>query len=165
MHAHETKSAYLQAWLLNAARTDNMIKSFKDVNLRHKNRTRITGQEWHVHRRIPSVSFFDRPRCSSKYGQKGGVHLIWTNQRQDRPAMPAVLLVSRMSLFNNHIWSTYLPTYKIISRRFSSGKNLKMAESEEAEDSVDYYAVLNVRKEVKIVFQREIKREIFDQSF
>ena len=40
-----------------------------------------------------------------------------------------------------------------------------MAESEEAEDSVDYYAVLNVRKEVKIVFQRERKREIFDQSF
>ena len=55
--------------------------------------------------------------------------------------------------------------FKIISRRFSSGKNLKMAESEEAEDSVDYYAVLNVRKEVKIVFQRERKREIFDQSF
>ena len=40
-----------------------------------------------------------------------------------------------------------------------------MAESEEAEDSVDYYAVLNVRKEVKIVFPRERKREIFDQSF
>ena len=57
----------------------------------------------------------------------------------------------------------YLP--KIISRRFSSGKNLKMAESEEAEDSVDYYAVLNVRKEVKIVFQRERRKEIFDQSF
>ena len=52
-----------------------------------------------------------------------------------------------------------------ISRRFSSGKNLKMAESEEAEDSVDYYAVLNVRKEVKIVFQRERRKEIFDQSF
>ena len=47
-----------------------------------------------------------------------------------------------------------------VSRRFSSGKNLKMAESEEAEDSVDYYAVLNVRKEVKIVFQREKKGNI-----
>ena len=38
-----------------------------------------------------------------------------------------------------------------------------MAESEEAE--VDYYAVLNVSKEVKIVFQRERKREAFDQSY
>ena len=38
-----------------------------------------------------------------------------------------------------------------------------MAESEEAE--VDYYAVLNVSKEVKIVFQRERKRETFDQSY
>ena len=38
-----------------------------------------------------------------------------------------------------------------------------MAESEEAE--VDYYAVLNVSKEVKIVFQRERKRETFNQSY
>ena len=38
-----------------------------------------------------------------------------------------------------------------------------MAESEEAE--VDYYAVLNVSKEVNIVFQRERKREAFDQSY
>ena len=38
-----------------------------------------------------------------------------------------------------------------------------MAESEEAE--VDYYAVLNVSKEVKVVFQREKKRETFDQSY
>ena len=37
-----------------------------------------------------------------------------------------------------------------------------MAESEEAE--VGCCAVLNVRKEVKIVFQRGRKREIFDQS-
>ena len=37
-----------------------------------------------------------------------------------------------------------------------------MAESEEAE--VDYYAVLNVSKEVKIVFQRERKRGTFDQA-
>ena len=37
-----------------------------------------------------------------------------------------------------------------------------MAESEEAE--VDYCAVLNVRKEVKLVFRRDRKREIFDQS-
>ena len=37
-----------------------------------------------------------------------------------------------------------------------------MAESEEVE--VDYYAFLNVRKEVKIVFQSDRKREIFDQS-
>ena len=129
-----------------------MIKSFKDVNLRHKNRTRITGQEWHVHRRIPSVSFFDRPRCSSKYGQKGGVHLN-LNQSTSRSSGDARSPISQPNVF------------KIISRRFSSGKSLKMAESEEAEDSVDYYAVLNVRKEVKIVFQREIKREIFDQSF
>ena len=38
-----------------------------------------------------------------------------------------------------------------------------MAESGEVE--VDYYAVLNVGKEVKIVFQRERKRETFDQSY
>lgn len=38
-----------------------------------------------------------------------------------------------------------------------------MAESEEAE--VDYYAVLNVSKEVKVLFQREKKRETFDQSY
>ena len=38
----------------------------------------------------------------------------------------------------------------------------KMAKSEEVE--VDYCAVLNVRKEVKIVFQSDRKREIFDQS-
>ena len=37
-----------------------------------------------------------------------------------------------------------------------------MAEQEEAE--VDYYAVLNVRNEVKIVFQIETNREILDQS-
>ena len=37
-----------------------------------------------------------------------------------------------------------------------------MAEPEEAE--VDYYAVLNVRNEVKIVFQIETNREILDQS-
>ena len=37
-----------------------------------------------------------------------------------------------------------------------------MAESDEAE--VDYCSVLNVRKEVKIVFQGEGKREIFYQS-
>ena len=37
-----------------------------------------------------------------------------------------------------------------------------MAQSEEAE--VDYYAVLNVRNEVKIVFQIERNREIFYQS-
>ena len=66
---------------------------------------------------------------------------------------------------NAHSSISQRDVFKIISRRFSSGKNLKMAESEEAEDSVDYYAVLNVRKEVKIVFQRETKREIFDLSF
>ena len=38
-----------------------------------------------------------------------------------------------------------------------------MAESEEAE--VDYHGVLNFSKEVKIVFQRERKRETFDQSY
>ena len=38
-----------------------------------------------------------------------------------------------------------------------------MAESEEAE--VDYYPVLNVSEEVKVVFQRERKRETFDQSY
>ena len=37
-----------------------------------------------------------------------------------------------------------------------------MAEQEEAE--VDYYAVLNVRNEVKIVFQIETNREILNQS-
>ena len=37
-----------------------------------------------------------------------------------------------------------------------------MAGPEEAE--VDYYAVLNVRNEVKIVFQIETNREILDQS-
>ena len=37
-----------------------------------------------------------------------------------------------------------------------------MAEPEGAE--VDDYAVLNVRNEVKIVFQIETNREIFDQS-
>ena len=37
-----------------------------------------------------------------------------------------------------------------------------MAKPEEAE--VDYYAVLNVRNEVKIVFQIEKNREILDQS-
>ena len=37
-----------------------------------------------------------------------------------------------------------------------------MAEPGEAE--VDYYAVLNVRNEVKIVFQIETNREILDQS-
>ena len=37
-----------------------------------------------------------------------------------------------------------------------------MAETDEG--GVDYYAVLNVRKEVKIVFQRDRKSEIFDQS-
>ena len=31
-------------------------------------------------------------------------------------------------------------------------------------EEVDYYAVLNVRNEVKIVFQIETNREIFDQS-
>ena len=38
-----------------------------------------------------------------------------------------------------------------------------MAESEEAE--VDHYPVLNVSEEVKVVFQRERKRETFDQSY
>ena len=38
-----------------------------------------------------------------------------------------------------------------------------MAESDEAE--VDYCSVLNVRKEVKIVFQGERKSEIFYQSY
>ena len=33
---------------------------------------------------------------------------------------------------------------------------------ESGEAEVDYHAVLNVKKEVKIVFQRERKREIFD---
>ena len=37
-----------------------------------------------------------------------------------------------------------------------------MVELEEAE--VDYCSVLSVRKEVKIVFQRDRKSEIFDQS-
>ena len=37
-----------------------------------------------------------------------------------------------------------------------------MVELEEAE--VDYCSVLSVRKEVKIVFQRARKSEIFDQS-
>ena len=37
-----------------------------------------------------------------------------------------------------------------------------MAEPEEAE--VDYYAVLNVRNEVKIVFQIETNSEILNQS-
>ena len=147
--AHKTKSTYLQTWLLKAVRTDNMIKSFKDVNLPHKNRTRITGQEWHVHRRILRYLFW-QARCSSKYGQTGGVHL---NLNQSSSSGNAHSPISQPNVF------------KIISRRFSSGKNLKMAESEEAEDSVDYYAVLNVRKEVKIVFQRETKREIFDLSF
>ena len=32
------------------------------------------------------------------------------------------------------------------------------------EEEVDYYAVLNVRNEVKIVFQIETSRKIFDQS-
>ena len=32
------------------------------------------------------------------------------------------------------------------------------------EAEVDYYAVLNVRNEVKIVFQIETNREIFDKS-
>lgn len=31
-------------------------------------------------------------------------------------------------------------------------------------EEVDYYAVLNVRNEVKIVFQIETSRKIFDQS-
>ena len=38
-----------------------------------------------------------------------------------------------------------------------------MVELEEAE--VDYCSVLSVRKEVKIVFQRDRKSEIFDQSW
>ena len=38
-----------------------------------------------------------------------------------------------------------------------------MAESEEAE--VDHYPVLNVSEEVKVFFQRERKRETFDQSY
>ena len=37
-----------------------------------------------------------------------------------------------------------------------------MAGSEEVEE--DYYPVLNDRKEVKIAFQRERKRELFCQS-
>ena len=37
-----------------------------------------------------------------------------------------------------------------------------MVELEEAE--VDYSSLLSVRKEVKIVFQRDRKSEIFDQS-
>ena len=48
-----------------------------------------------------------------------------------------------------------------VGRDFPAVK-FKMAESEEVE--VDYYAVLNVRKEVKIVFQSDRRREIFDQS-
>ena len=106
--AHETKSTYLQAWLLKAVRTDNMIKSFKDVNLRHKNRTRITGQEWHVHRRILRYLFW-QAHSSSKYGQIGGVHLN-LNQSTWSSSGNAHSSISQRDVFKI-----------IISRRFSSG--------------------------------------------
>ena len=69
-------------------------------------------------------------------------------ERQVYLAMPAVLLVSKMSSKSY----TDIPAQE----------DLKMAGSEEVE--VDDNAVLNDRKEVKIAFQRERKRELFYQS-